>query len=38
MMRNYIKGAIGDKMNVMLCAATMNFKRIMNLWKQGLKF
>ena len=25
-------------MNVMLSAASMNFKRVMNLWKQGLKF
>ena len=38
MIRNYLKGAIGDEMNVMLSAAAMNFKRIMNLWKQGLKF
>lgn len=38
MIRNYLKGAIGDEMNVMLSAAAMNFKRIMNLWKQGRKF
>jgi IS5 family transposase len=38
MIRNYLKGAIGDEMNVMLSAAAMNFKRVMNLWKQGLKF
>lgn len=37
MIRNYLKGAIGDEMNVMLSAAAMNFKRVMNLWKQGLK-
>ena len=37
MIRNYLKGAIGDQMNVMLSAAAMNFKRIMNLWKQGLR-
>jgi IS5 family transposase len=37
MIRNYLKGSIGDEMNVMLSAAAMNFKRIMNLWKQGLK-
>jgi IS5 family transposase len=34
MMRNYLKGAIGDEMNVLLSAAAMNFKRVMNLWKQ----
>ena len=38
MIRNYLKGAIGDEMNVMLSAAAMNFKRIMNLWKQELEF
>ncbi len=38
MIRNYLKGAIGDDMNVMLSAAAMNFKRVMNLWKQGLSF
>ena len=38
MIRNYLKGAIGDEINVMLSAAAMNFKRIMNLWKQGLGF
>ena len=37
MIRNYLKGAIGDEMNVMLSAAAMNFKRIMNLWKKGLE-
>jgi IS5 family transposase len=36
MIRNYLKGAIGDQINVMLSAAAMNFKRIMNLWKQRL--
>lgn len=36
MIRNYLKGAIGDEINVMLSAAAMNFKRIMNLWKQRL--
>ena len=38
MIRNYLKGAVGDEMNVMLSAAAMNFKRVMNLWKQGLCF
>jgi IS5 family transposase len=37
MIRNYLKGAIGDIMNVMLSAAAMNFKRVMNLCKLGLK-
>ena len=34
MVRNYLKGAIGDDINVMLAAAAMNFKRVMNLWKR----
>ena len=34
MIRNYLKGVIGDQMNVMLAAAAMNFKRVMNLSKQ----
>ena len=34
MIRNYLKGVIGDEMNVMLAAAAMNFKRVMNLSKQ----
>ena len=38
MIRNYLKGAIGDEMNVMLSAAAMNFKRVMNLWVLSLKF
>ena len=38
MIRNYLKGAIGDEINVMLSAAAMNFKRVMNLWKQRLIF
>jgi len=32
MMRNYLKGTVGDELNVMLSAAAMNFKRVMNLW------
>ena len=36
MNRNFLKGVIGDEMNVLLAAAAMNFKRVMNLWKQGL--
>jgi IS5 family transposase len=30
--RNFLKGVIGDEMNVLLAAAAMNFKRVMNLW------
>jgi IS5 family transposase len=31
--RNYLKGILGDLMNVILSAAAMNFKRVMNLWR-----
>lgn len=31
--RNYLKGINGDNMNVILAAAAMNFKRVMNLWR-----
>ena len=31
--RNYLKGMTGDNMNVILAAAAMNFKRVMNLWR-----
>lgn len=30
--RNYLKGILGDNINVILAAAAMNFKRVMNLW------
>lgn len=30
--RNYLKGIFGDTINVLLAAAAMNFKRVMNLW------
>lgn len=33
MTRNFLKGVIGDEINVMMAAAAMNFKRMMNLWK-----
>ncbi len=36
MNRNFLKGVIGDEMNALLAAAAMNFKRVMNIWKQGL--
>lgn len=35
--RNYLKGILGDLMNVILAAAAMNFKRVMNLWRTGAK-
>lgn len=34
MARNFLKGVVGDAINVMLAAAAMNFKRVMNLWKK----
>ena len=36
MNRNFLKGVIRDEMNVLLSAATMNFKQVMNIWKQRL--
>jgi transposase, IS5 family len=38
MIRNYLKGTVGDAMNVILAAAAMNFKRMMNKWKVALIF
>jgi IS5 family transposase len=34
--RNFYKGIKGDNINVMLAAAAMNFKRMMNIWKNDL--
>ena len=34
--RNFYKGIKGDDINVMLAAAAMNFKRMMNIWKDNL--
>jgi len=34
--RNFCKGIVGDNINVMLAAAAMNFKRVMNKWKQQI--
>jgi IS5 family transposase len=31
--RNYLKGILGDQINVILAAAAMNFKRAMRLWR-----
>ena len=30
--RNFLKGNVGDAINLMLSAAAMNFKRVINLW------
>jgi IS5 family transposase len=38
LIRNYLKGTIGDAINLMLSAAAMNFKRVINLWLTGAKF
>jgi len=34
--RNFYKGIKGDNRNIMLAAAAMNFKRMMNKWKKNL--
>jgi transposase, IS5 family len=34
MIRNYLKGTVGDEINVMMAAAAMNFKRKMNSWRE----
>ncbi len=31
--RNFYKGITGDSLNILLAAAAMNFKRMMNIWK-----
>ena len=31
--RNFYKGIVGDNINIMLAAAALNFKRMMNKWK-----
>ena len=36
MARNFLKGSFGDQVNLMLAAAAMNFKRMMNIWKDNL--
>jgi transposase, IS5 family len=35
LIKNYLKGTIGDAINLMLSAAAMNFERVMNLWLTG---
>jgi IS5 family transposase len=32
LIKNYLKGTMGDAINLLLSAAAMNFKRVMNLW------
>jgi transposase, IS5 family len=32
LMRNFLKGTVGDAINLLMSAAAMNFKRVMNLW------
>lgn len=38
MIKNYLKGTAGDAINVMMAAAAMNFKRIMNKWTEQFIF
>jgi len=35
LIKNYLKGTIGDAINLLLSAAAMNFKRVINLWLTG---
>lgn len=37
MNRNFLKGIVGDEINVLMSAAAMNFKRVMNLWRKEAK-
>ena len=38
MIRNYLKGTVGDAVNVMLAASVMNFKRMINIWREQFIF
>ncbi|HYV94221.1 MAG TPA: transposase, partial [Chitinophagales bacterium] len=38
MARNFLKGIKGDAINVLLSAAGMNFKRMINHWKKAAHF
>ncbi len=38
LIKNYLKGTFGDTINLMLSAAAMNCKRVMNLWLTGANF
>ena len=35
MLKNFLKGNLGDTINVMMAAAAMNFKRMMKKWKEN---
>ena len=37
-MKNYLNGTVGDAINLMLSAAAMNFKRVINLWLTEANF
>lgn len=32
LIKNYLKGTVGDAINLTLSVAAMNFKRVINLW------
>lgn len=38
LIKNYLKGTVGDAINLMLSAAAMNFKRVINLWLTEANF
>lgn len=38
LIKNYLKGSVGDAINLMLSAAAMNFKRVINLWLTEASF
>jgi transposase, IS5 family len=38
MVINYLKGVVGDVVNVMLAVAAFNFKRLMNIIKMKMSF
>jgi transposase, IS5 family len=38
MNRNFLKGIVGDSLNVLLAAAAFNFKRVINLWKKEANY
>lgn len=38
MNRNFLKGIAGNSINLLLAAAALNFKRVMNLWKKEANY
>jgi len=38
MLRNYLKGSIGDEINAILAGAAFNFKRLLRIYEQELIF